>query len=116
MAVKKKTARPKTARPKFKGRVTKADQMRALFRGLPQDQLADKKALDGLLKKHRISTTDSDIYRIRSEFLAGHPNATTSAASELKLNDLLAVKKLAEQVGGLPVLKNLILAIERIAQ
>ena len=109
---KKKVARPRAQHK----RVTKADQLRAVFGKLSQEDLADKSALAAAVKKARIKTNDSDVYRIRNEFLTNGVVSSGSGDGGDVLRQILLVKKTAEQVGGLSNLKQMVNMIERVQQ
>lgn len=98
------------SRPRHK-KPTKANRMRELFKNLSQEQLQDMDVLWGLVKKARLKTNSSDVYRIRNEFVT-----TEEAPSQDILKSIMLVKRTAEQVGGLDELKNLVSIIERVRQ
>jgi len=110
-------------------KVTKASRMRELFKDLSETELLSRKKLQSVLKQQRLAVADSDIYRIRNEFLNGKPKSKPAATVGLGgwrptaagstggasvIAQLLVVKEAAEKVGGLPTLKHLAGVIERL--
>jgi len=102
---------------------SKATRVREIFSTLSQEELADSKLLAAKLKKAKVIVAGSDLYRIRKEYWPMNGEAAPATATQaaapatgVNLNQILLVKKVAEQVGGIATLKQIITTIERIRQ
>jgi hypothetical protein len=112
MAKRKKRAPIRKTRPRLT-RTTKVDKLREILAECDEETLAGPiDGLEALCRKHRLDIAQPTIYGERRKMLS---KVNTEGTQEgTLLNDLLEVKRMANRVGGLQVLKSRISTLEKL--